>query len=663
MPNNAQPDLPSLEELAPHRYDRECYEVAGGIAQKWPHLKEDSGFYVHPERGPGDHGWNIAPDGTIVDMTAAQHDYAGPEDEPQEEPEQWPAPQHPEIIRPTDPEYSRYVSWSRHEPQAQSLAHQLGYHEGHDDNLDVCPRCQQRTAGANVMYHAAPSDRRGSIQGRGLNRPNGNFVFSDPTHAKEYGELVFGPNAHDVYAVNVEGLPLENDPNHSTAQVCRMPIDPTRLQLQHTAPTIDPWHQVYTNWHIEDETLRTAKIVATLIDEPMVPLPSKQQRVGASEVRWFESEPGVAVIHSHGGSCDDRTLAEQVVKEQLAAFGYRRATFTIEAEHKHSGWDDIMAKAKRLILSGNVTLLRNGYNNIVGHVIGDHGEYNTEIGRDDPNTRTITTWQCECPWDQYAWQRTRQWKKYEGRPCAHVMALYWSSLAAPLDDYSPDQHGALDPGQAAPPPAGQGAPPAGKLPASQPEGPTTPTAPMKPPGVPDATIGPPTPGPPGGMPQAPLAPPGQSDVLPPSPMEQLQMMQPPMPGATPGGMPAPPGSVSVPGAKLPTPFNPIQYPGGTYSKVAAGEFAHGQIVRLKNNVFGTAVGKSDAHGAGQYQEVQAGATGEVLGQDPTTGWVEVIVPLDDSGPMEPYHVQLFCEPGDLDLTRIRPPGPFIKRRT
>lgn len=104
------------------------------------------------------------------------------------------------------------------------------------------------------------------------------------------------------------------------------------------------------------------------------------------------------------------------------------------AVQKTAAWPDIMAKAKRLVQSGNVTLLRNGTNNVVAHVIGDHGEYQCEISRDDPNSRAITQWTCECPWDQYAFQRTRQWKKYEGRPCAHVLAAYWKSLATPVDD-------------------------------------------------------------------------------------------------------------------------------------------------------------------------------------------------------------------------------------
>jgi hypothetical protein len=508
------------------------------------------------------------------------------------------------------------------------------------------------------------------------------------------------------------------------------------------------------------------------------PLPPRESKVGASTVQWWEGRPGDAVVIAEGGTIDDRYIAEQVTAAELAIHGYRRAQFTFDARHKTAGWIDIMNKAKRLIQSGNVTVLRNGYNNLVGHVIGDHGEYTTEIGRDDPSSRAITTWTCECPWDQYAWQRTRKWKKYEGRPCAHVLALYWKALSTPLDEDVPESMGP-DPGQKQGPPV-------------PPEGGPGPGAPMGPskipsvaPAAPVPTGGPAIPAPPGppslpGPPSIPgMAPPGSPDVLPPSPTDQLAMMQPPLPGATPSGQPANPNVVSVPGAKIPGPFNPIQYPGGTYSaqepdlrwlrggcadfaralQDAASEdgeelrlgvhrsplgiehvFAHNdthafdaygqhplpymphpgmanaaqsndeydvdpmeieehaftylpdeeriqeaypeafniwstrrtgrvsaefnapEIVRLKDDGYGTAEGKDPAAGAGQYRNVPAGSTGEVMGQDEATGWVEVIFPLHETGENEPYLVRMFCEPAQIEKTRMRPPGEFIRRR-
>lgn len=437
---------------------------------------------------------------------------------------------------------------------------------------------------------------------------------------------------------------------------------------------------------------------------------------------------------------------------------------------------------------------------------------------------------CECPWGQFAWGRTRQWKKYEGRPCSHTMALYWKSLATPLDDYDEEQHGPLDPGQKMGPPT---PPPAGAPPAAPPPGQRS----FGPDDMPPAPMGP----------DVPIAPPGEP--LPMSPAEQFAQMQPPEPGSTPAGMPAPNQSVSVPGARQPSPGNPTQFPGapgvgGTLSKVAgmtlnqekkaweplsenflkdseevhrypndwsirrlddegrgmdavgqmlrncwqgrkrdrdahtlldehgiprlcwhvkkdfdtqrqglseirgrnnnnideayydmlnewaslngynmgdknlytfhpdnlyrkhvekvlsdpnwdseyeddpefqaelrnhydidgnlarppwtikqasAPTFEPPEIVRTLTAVTGVAEGKSDEHGNGQWREVPAGSTGEVLGQDPMFGWVECIFPLD-GGELTPYHVRVFCNPNDLQKTRIRPPGPFTKRR-
>lgn len=92
-------------------------------------------------------------------------------------------------------------------------------------------------------------------------------------------------------------------------------------------------------------------------------------------------------------------------------------------------------------------------------------------------------------------------------------------------------------------------------------------------------------------------------------------------------------------------------------------FQNGNMVQILADDMGVAEGKSEAHGAGQYRPITRNSIGEVLGQDPTTGWVDVIFPLHDTGPMEPYHVRAYLAPEQL---RLRPdvqrPGTFIKRQ-
>jgi hypothetical protein len=392
-------------------------------------------------------------------------------------------------------------------------------------------------------------------------------------------------------------------------------------------------------------------------------LPSKRQKLGATSVQWFETEPGVAFIEARGGTPDDRVLATQFVKNQLAGHGYRQASYEIDYEgglEKTSKWGDIMAKAKRLIQSGKVQLLRNGAQNVVGSVVGDHGTYQTEFSREDPNSQSMTQWQCDCPWDQYAWQRTRQWKKYEGRPCAHVLATWWSSQGHPVDE---DAHPAM---QVTQQPAGtpMPSPVPGQtfMPNDQFGQPMAPPMPGQPPM--------PIPGQAVGTPPIPGMPP---EVLPPFPMEGQLEPQPPQ--------------VSIPGAKPQSPLNPAQWPGGTFSSVQDGwdnafmreaadpfnpqpeGFKNGSMVQIVGTDMGVAEGP-DRNNAlhGQYLDIRSNTKGlgEVMGIDtlPDMGQVvEVIFPLDKTGPLQPYHIRAWLRPDQLQLRPdIRRPGPMIKRR-
>jgi hypothetical protein len=416
---------------------------------------------------------------------------------------------------------------------------------------------------------------------------------------------------------------------------------------------------------VQDEREWFEDYVRVALATPAPSLPPQSQRVGVSSATWFETEPGVAFIHTAGGSIDDRALAERVVREQLRGHGYKQASYTFDHDEpfrKTADWNDIMAKAKRLIQSGQVQLLRNGYNNVVGFVKGDHGEYQTEISREDPTSRAITQWQCECPWDQYAFQRTRQWKKYEGRPCAHVLATYWKALSAPIDE---DVHPAQGQQEQLFQPQGIGAPAPRPVPFAAPQ-PAPQGVQMQIPGMfPGQATG--TPPMPGGQPP---------DVIPPFPLDQIQQ--------APQVNPA-----SVPGLRQPSPTNPVQYPGGTFSAVQSSYsdtltqdwafnvphkehyaaqpegFVNGNMVSTKVDDWGTYVGRSEEHGAGQPAKIPAGSVGEVLGQDPT-GMVNVLFEnkiTENMGKLEPNGVVAWFFPSELALRPdVRRPGPAVRRR-
>lgn len=252
---------------------------------------------------------------------------------------------------------------------------------------------------------------------------------------------------------------------------------------------------------------------------------------------------------------------------------------------------------------------------------------------------------CECPWDQFAWNRTRQWKKYEGRVCAHTLAAFWAARSTPIDEeYSP---------------AGQGVSPFG-----------TPNPAGQTPGMAPGTVPPITPGrtfmPDNSQPQ----PTGQpQDLIPPYPMDPTMMPQ--------------VNPVSVPGLKPQTPLNPVQYGGGTFSSVQGWQFSpdpdtiwvvagptgfeNGAMVSTKHDEVGTWIGKSEAHGAGSYTTIPAGSVGECLGQDPT-GLVNVLfmnkaLGVQEFGELMPYGATAWFWPSDLvQRTDIKPPGPAVRRR-
>lgn len=101
---------------------------------------------------------------------------------------------------------------------------------------------------------------------------------------------------------------------------------------------------------------------------------------------------------------------------------------------KFAEWEDVMEKAQKIRqMPDGVQITVNEPDHVIGKVHSgtNDGTYDTEIWRDDPNSQAITMWDCSCPWSQYSWGRTRQWKRYEGRPCAHTLALFWQAQQTP----------------------------------------------------------------------------------------------------------------------------------------------------------------------------------------------------------------------------------------
>lgn len=389
-------------------------------------------------------------------------------------------------------------------------------------------------------------------------------------------------------------------------------------------------------------------------------MPEQDQIIGPVRATWEEIRPGEAFIRCRGGSGDDKILAQTLIVEQLRPYGIKQATFTFEWDkndplRKVADWDDVQAKAVRLIQSGNVQLTRNGAEQVQGTVRGDHDKYDVWFSQQDPNNPdTITQWECGCPWDQYAWGRTRQWKKFEGRVCSHILAAYWASLGLPKDeDAHPANPKGINPNQqslfsmpAMGPAGGSGGQGMGGGAMPMPQGQQM----MMPLYAPQ-----PQPGHPGAQP---------ADVIPPFPMAPVD----------PAMMPNP---ASVPGLKQPSPTNPVQYPGGTFSHVEASwqnvaaqpdGFVNGNMVTTRYEDWGEWVGRSEDHGAGSQARIPAGSPGEVLGVEPSTGMINVLfmnqaTGVNEHGRMEPWGITGWFLPSELVVrSDIKQPGPAIQRR-
>ena len=429
------------------------------------------------------------------------------------------------------------------------------------------------------------------------------------------------------------------------------------------------------------------------------PLPARLQKIGNCHVAWWEGQPGDAIIMASGGSGEDKIFAENVVESQLTGFGYKRATFyfsevdpteildrgksRIDYEReddnlnrrqkervieRQDNWNNIVEKSKRLIQSGNVTLVRNTNQYVFGNVIGDHGAYQCEIMRKNPDAPMITGWTCTCPWNQYAHGRSRQWKIYEGRPCSHVLAMYYLSKLSPSEEGEPPP----EQGPSGAPPIAPGAP----APVGEPSLFAAPQGDAMPGGeVPSVPRGP------RGIEQmTPMTPEGMSDIDPEQILEQRlgplapvrqympereerlimspesertqrqfersveknfrlpnKIQRPPLeilkerqrlemppsaPGTAPYGQTAPRNTVSVPGTRGPDYNNPMNLPGipgfGAYSKVTTKT----PVLAMTNSQ--------------SYKNIPAGSKCLLISQDPATNLIEVEFKFSKSGSVRCY---------------------------
>lgn len=276
---------------------------------------------------------------------------------------------------------------------------------------------------------------------------------------------------------------------------------------------------------------------------------------------------------------------------------------------KTADWSEIMDKAQQLRQENAVQITQNGAQHVEGLVASQSEPgvtYQTSFEREDPNSQAITQWTCTCPWGEVSWGRTRQWKKFEGRPCKHLLALYWNSLSTPVSEDRPEAQGQ------------------GQL--FNPQD-------FMPPLVPGTTT--------------------------PTPTPQPQMQAPP--GTPQGVMPIPPTGIQAPAPPPPPAQSQITKPGeggtvaipGTFSKLknSATRWDNGDTVRNKIPMYGETRD-------GDTMLVPAGSRGTVLFADNLE--TIAIFPLDEAGILEPHLVRV-QEPTE-NFAKAQG-DPFVRRRS
>lgn len=95
--------------------------------------------------------------------------------------------------------------------------------------------------------------------------------------------------------------------------------------------------------------------------------------------------------------------------------------------HKTSGWAEVRDKALRLRSEGGVSLIRLDPDVVASKVKSGDNEYDVEIYRQDPNSRSISMWSCSCPAGQWAFKQKGPRKKLNGRLCAHTLATLFEA--------------------------------------------------------------------------------------------------------------------------------------------------------------------------------------------------------------------------------------------
>lgn len=143
------------------------------------------------------------------------------------------------------------------------------------------------------------------------------------------------------------------------------------------------------------------------------------------------------------GGLTDATIAWEAGGQRGGVPGEKIAKAQVDP--KVAAWVDVQSKAKGIYDSGGVRVVSaimqdDGLHpaTFYGQVQGDNGVYDTGLDF-VPGTFQLAAWTCTCEWNNYAWGRTRQWVKYEGRVCSHALALIYTMQSQGMSGMPDDE--------------------------------------------------------------------------------------------------------------------------------------------------------------------------------------------------------------------------------
>ena len=116
--------------------------------------------------------------------------------------------------------------------------------------------------------------------------------------------------------------------------------------------------------------------------------------------------------------CGGATVVREVPVDEIRTSGNEWWALT----SKSGAWKDVRDKGVNIRRNGGVHIIANTGLTVTAEVQGEHGLYVCTITR-VPGRKQQGLWRCSCKWNQYAWARSEQWKRLEGRQCSHVYAL------------------------------------------------------------------------------------------------------------------------------------------------------------------------------------------------------------------------------------------------